>query len=140
DSNASYGVRANGAFSNLTIENNLIKDVAIGFRGDANGTPTSGNLITRNWFDSVGNYDFGYAVSLRTNFYADVTDNRMTRVWTGLHTNNMNGAVGPVSWSFSNNEVHSYAGGLLYWLEYNGATPLTINNNQFTAEAGAVAN
>ena len=64
----------------------------------------------------------------------------MTRVWSGLHTNFFQTAVGPATWTMSGNEIHSYAGGLLYWLQYNGATGLTVNNNQFIAETGAVAN
>ena len=35
-------------------------------------------MVTNNWFDSIGNFDFGYCVSIRNNFYADVTNNKMT--------------------------------------------------------------
>src|SRR5262249_19557629 len=68
DANATYGVHPSGAFSNVAVQNDIIKHVQIGFRGDGAAT---GGLITRNWFDSVGVYDFGYAVTLRTNYYAD---------------------------------------------------------------------
>ena len=138
DTNVNYGVRPTGAVSNLTVRNNIIKHVFIGLRGDVG--PAIGNVITNNWFDSIGNFDFGYCVSLRNNFYADVTHNKMTRAWTGVHINNHNGPGGPVTWSVSNNDISSYAGGILYWLQYNGATSATIDSNHITTEAAAVAN
>ncbi len=140
DANVSYGIRAAASYSNLTIQNNILKHEFIGFRGDANNTATTGNVITNNWFDSIGNFDFGYGVSLRTSFYADVTNNLMTRVWTGVHTNDFHVAGGPATWNISGNNIQSYAGGILYWLEYGSATSATINNNQISAATGAVAN
>ncbi|HEU4609886.1 MAG TPA: DUF1565 domain-containing protein, partial [Chitinophagaceae bacterium] len=137
DANTLYGIHFTAAFNNDTIRNNIITKTAIGVRGD---NAAKGNQIKANWFDGIGNYDFGYAISLRTNFYADIVDNKMTRVWTGVHLNQHNGPGGPTTWTMSGNEIHSYAGGLLYWLNYNGATNLTINNNQFFKETNAVAN
>jgi CSLREA domain-containing protein len=137
NTNVSYGVRPTGAFNNVTVRNNIIRRVAIGFRGDG---ASQNNTVTANWFDSVGFYDFGYAVSLRGNYYANITNNKMTRAWTGVHLNNHNGAGGPASFTISGNEIHSYAGGILYWLQFNGATGATISNNTITAEPTAVAN
>jgi hypothetical protein len=125
DTNVQYGVRPTGAINNLTVQNNIVKRVFIGLRGDTN--PSQGNVITNNWFDSVGNFDFGYCVSIRNNFYANITNNKMTRAWTGVHINNHNGAGGPASFNVTGNEIHSYAGGILYWLQYNGATGATIS-------------
>ena len=137
DANAAYGVRPTTvAANNLTVSNNIIKKVEIGIRGDA---ASQGNVVTQNWFDSIGHYDFGYCVSIRNNFYASVTNNKMTKAWTGVHINNHNGAGGPVSFPITGNEIHSYAGGILYWLQYNQATGATISNNTITAETGAVA-
>jgi hypothetical protein len=118
DANVSYGVRPTGAFNHLTVQNNIIKHAAIGFRGDG---ASKDNLITANWFDSIGNFDFGYCVSLRAEFYADITNNKMTRAWTGVHINDHHLTGGPASFNISNNEIHSYAGGILYWLNYNAA-------------------
>ncbi len=137
NANASYGVRPTGAISNLTVSNNIIKKVEIGLRGDSAG---QGHVITQNWFDSIGHFDFGYAVSIRNNFYANVTNNKMTKAWTGVHINNHNGPGGPASFLITGNEIHSYAGGILYWLQYNQATGATISGNMITAETGAVAN
>lgn len=137
DTNSSYAVRPTVALSNLTVSNNIIKKVQIGVRGDI---ASQGHVITQNWFDSIGHFDFGYCVSIRNNFYASVTNNKMTRTWTGVHINNHNGAGGPVSFPITGNEIHAYAGGILYWLQYNQATGATISGNTITAETGAVAN
>jgi CSLREA domain-containing protein len=137
DTNVQYGVRPTGSGGNLNVSNNIIKKVFIGLRGDV---ASQGNVVNQNSFDSIGNFDFGYAVSIRNNFYADVTNNKMTRSWTGIHINNHSGGGGPASFNITGNEIHSYAGGILYWLQFNGATGATINNNQMTAEATAVAN
>ena len=136
NANASYGVRATSAVNSLIVQNNIVPHVEIGVRGDGLAT---GNLITGNWFDSIGHFDFGYAVTLRNNFYADVTNNLMTRVCSGVHTNNFS-LAGTGSWSVSGNEIHSYAAGLWHNFQYSNATNLTVANNQFLAEAGAVAN
>lgn len=136
DTNASYGVKTSGSVGSLTVRNNIITRLQIGVRGDG---LSIGSLITANWFDSIGHFDFGYAVTLRGNYYADVTNNKMTRVWTGLHANNFSLAGGPATWSVTGNEIRSYAGGILYWLQYQSATAMTISNNQITAEAAAVA-
>jgi hypothetical protein len=138
DANVSYLVQQMATGNNLNVSNNLMKRAFIGIRGS--GHASNGNVFNKNWFDEIGNFDFGYAVSIRDNYYADITNNKMTKVWTGAHINNHNGAGGPVSFNFTGNEVHSYAAGLAYWLNYNLATPLTVNNNQFSAETGAVAN
>ncbi len=130
DANVLYGVKTSGTISGLTVQNNIIRHASIGVRGD--GT-SSGNLITRNWFDSIGAYDFGYAVTLRTNFYADVTNNLMTRVHSGLHTNNFFGSGGPSTWLFQDNIVQAYAAGVWDNLQYNGATSLTIDHNDISS-------
>ena len=137
DANAAYGVRPTGAQNHITVQNNIVQHVAIGFRGDG---ASQNNLITANWFDSVGNFDFGYCVSLRKDYYADVTNNKMTRAWTGIHINDHHTTGGPANFNLSGNDIRSYAGGILYWLNYNLATGATINGNTITAESGAVAN
>jgi hypothetical protein len=138
DTNVQHGIRVSATFGNQTVRNNLIKRVSIGWRGDAG--LASGSLITANWFDSIGNFDFGYAVNFRNDVYGDVTDNLMTRVWTGIHTSQHSAVGAPASWIISGNEIHSYASGLDYWNHFGSATPLTFTNNQITAEPTAVAN
>lgn len=138
DANAQHGIRVSATFGNQTVRNNIITRISIGWRGDAG--LAGGSLITANWFDRIGNYDFGYAVNFRNDVYGDVTNNLMTRVWTGIHTSQHNIAGGPPSWTISGNEIHSYASGLDYWNHYGSATPLTFTNNQIIAEPAAVTN
>jgi hypothetical protein len=138
DTNVQHGIRVSAAFGGQTVRNNIIRRVSIGWRGDSG--LAGGSLITANWFDSIGNFDFGYAVNFRNDVYGDVTNNLMTRVWTGIHTSQHNAAGGPASWTVSGNEIHSYASGLDYWNHFGSATPLTFTNNQITAEPAAVAN
>ena len=137
NADAAHAIRVT-AGNNIRVVNNIIKKVSIGVRGSDVLTIAPSNLVSKNWFDAIGNFDFGYAVSLRNNFYADITDNKVTKSWTGFHLNNHYGAGGPAIWSVSGNEVHSYAGGLLYWLKYNNSSPITVSSNQFIAETGSV--
>jgi autotransporter-associated beta strand protein len=137
DANVSYGIRATGITGGLNISDNIIDNAAIGFRGDG---PSQGNVIDSNWFHDIGFFDFGYAVTLRTDFYADVTNNLMTQVHSGVHLNNFHVAGGPATWTVSGNQIHSYAAGIWDNLQYGSATPLTIDNNQLSAETGALAN
>ena len=51
NSDAYYGVETSGSVSGLTVRQDIIKDVYIGV--GASGA-SSGNLITQNWFDSIG--------------------------------------------------------------------------------------
>ena len=85
DADASYGVCAQGSYSQrFTCKTTSLST----WKSASAARAASGGLINQNWFDSVGKYDFGYAVTLRTNYYADVTNNLMMRVQSGLHTNN----------------------------------------------------
>lgn len=130
DADTFYGMRVvGGAFSGLTIQNNIIEHVFIGFRGDG---LSSNNLITGNWFDSIGAYDFGYAITIRGSFYADVTNNLMTRVQSGLHASGFS-AAGPSTWLFQDNIVSTYGAGVWDNSQDSAATSLTINHNSFTS-------
>jgi len=115
-----YGVsNTNGApspaganISGLIVQDNIITRVFVGVRGEGDGTHVStGNQITGNLIDRVGAFDFGYGVTLRYNFYADVTNNVMTHVHAGITTLNFT-AAGPATWNISGNNIHSYAAGL----------------------------
>lgn len=136
DTNASYAFRS-GSQNHLQLKNNIVKRVGIGFRGEGD---SKDNSIAGNWFDSIGNFDFGYAVTLRNNYYAEVTNNKMTRVWTGVHLNNFSFAGGPPSLTVSGNNIKAYAAGFFSTLRYNAASPLAVSSNQFAPETGAVGN
>jgi uncharacterized delta-60 repeat protein len=128
-----YAIHTAGTVSGLTVQNDIIKRVFVGFRGDGLST---GNLISANDFDSIGNFDFGYAVTLRTDFYANVTNNVMTRVWTGVHINDFHNPGGPATFNVSGNTIQDYAGGVMDWLQYGSATPLTLNNDKISVQSG----
>lgn len=136
DTNTSYAVQAVGVTGGLAVRNNIAENVFIGVRGDG---ASQGNVIDSNWFHDIGVFDFGYGVTLRTDFYADITNNLMTKVHLGVHTNNMSAAGGPAAWNVTGNEFHTYAGGIWDNQQYSSATPMTIDNNQLFAEAGALA-
>ena len=57
----------------------------------------------------------------------------MTRVQSGLHTNNFSGATGPSTWLFQGNTVEAYGAGVWDNLQYNGATSLTVDNNNISS-------
>ncbi len=139
DTNASYAVltTTNSVTGGLIVRDNIAENVFIGVRGDG---PSQNNLIDSNWFHDVGIFDFGYGVTLRNNFYADITNNLMTKTHLGIHTNNMSAAGGPAAWNVTGNEFHTYAGGIWDNQQYSSATPMTIDNDQFFAEAGALTN
>lgn len=119
--------------SGLTVQNSIITNTFMGIRLNG-GAASTGNTITRNWFDAIGNFDFGYAVSLRFHFYADVTNNLMTRCLSGVHTS-VHSLAGPAVWSITGNEIHSYGAGICSWgIDTGAATGATITGNQLSAE------
>ncbi|MDB5336673.1 MAG: hypothetical protein JWN70_2292 [Planctomycetaceae bacterium] len=136
DTNTSYAVQAVGVTGGLAVRNNILANVFIGVRGDG---ASQGNVIDSNWFHDIGLYDFGYGVTLRSGFYADITNNLMTKVHLGVHVHNTS-VGGPATFSVTGNEFHTYAGGIWDNLQSTAATPLTIDNDQFFAETGALAN
>jgi autotransporter-associated beta strand protein len=132
NSDALYGIN-NSTSNNLTVQNNIVENTYIGVRVAGSGSALrTGNLITANLFQDVGAYDFGYAVDLRENAYADVTNNVMTRVHTGVLTLNHHLAGGPTGWTISGNTVSAYGAGVWANQRYSAASPLTISNNTIT--------
>jgi parallel beta-helix repeat protein len=142
DANTSYGVsnRTPGltAITRLTVQNNIIKNTYMGVRVDGNGSSAAVANVTRNWFDAIGTFDFGYAISMRNHFYADFTSNKVTRAWTGVHTS-INSLASPnPTWNLSNNEMHTYGCGIANWEVDANGTGATIDNNTITVEGGTV--
>ena len=56
----------------------------------------------------------------------------MTRVQSGLHTNNFS-AAGPASWLFQGNTVQAYGAGVWDNLQDIAATSLTIDSNTISS-------
>src|SRR5205085_6107503 len=106
DANVFYGITngntAGGTpINNLLVQNNIIEHAAIGVFANSDSDPTggttltlsTGNVIDGNLLRDIGVFDFGYAVSLRNDFNANVTNNVMRRVHTGISVNNNSSAA-----------------------------------------------
>jgi len=135
DVNAAYGILSQGSYKNLTIRNNIIKNVFTGFKGDG---LSDGNHIIGNLFNSIGKFNNGSAVALTSDYYSDVLNNKMTKVWAGIKLDNHHSAGGPLTWTVSGNEIHSYAAGFIYFDQKQNATPVTFSNNKIFSDSGAV--
>ncbi len=147
NSNAANGVTNVGAatttdISGLTVQNDIIQNFTNnGIYGDTDsGTASTGNSFTHNQIDNIPLTSLsprGRGVLIADNFYADISDNVMTRVAIGIQTNNFSAAGSPSS--IDHNTIDYYIRGVYHNLTYSSASPFTISNNQITADASAVA-
>jgi uncharacterized repeat protein (TIGR01451 family) len=138
-SNLSTGATTD--ISGLTVENNIIQNLsANGIYGDTStGTPSIGNDFSHNEIDNIPQVTpRGRGILIADNFYAQITDNVITRVGTGIQTNNFSQAGAPDL--IDGNTIDYYVRGIFHNLHYQSASTFTISNNQITADAGAVAN
>jgi len=138
DVNAYYGITndftgstINALANTTTIQNNVIKNLGEGIDLGATSTPSTGTTIADNALDNMSSgTDFGKGIVLADNFYAAVTGNVITRVYTGIQTNNFSKAGSPAT--ISNNQVSSYQRGIFHNLQYGTASTFTIANNTLT--------
>lgn len=144
DANALYGI-TNGnttsatAINGLSVTDNIIERVAVGLLGNGVSGGSTTSVIDANLFRDIGVFDFGYSISLRNNFYANITNNVMQRVYTGVHLNAFYTPKGS-AWLMQGNQITSYANGLWDNNMYGTSQPLAVTSNQFSEAAGAVAN
>lgn len=132
DVDALYGVYGANTDTEgpLTVSHNIIRNIAfypfVGFTG--NNSVSSENIVTNNLVDNnVG----GRAIMPLWNYYADVTDNVISRTAVGIYSENTNlAATSPPVWR--NNTISATRAGIWYNLAYNAATPQTIENNSIT--------
>ena len=137
DVNANSGIIVSGSYNGVIVRNNIIKNVFTGFNGEG---LSAGNLITGNLFNGIGNFNKGSAISLQNNHYADITNNKMTGVWTGIFINNFNSGSGVANWNVTGNEIHSFSAGICYRYQKQNAASINFNNNRISAETAAVDN
>jgi hypothetical protein len=143
--NAANGVsNANTSIDHLVVRDDIIRNFnENGVLGDltAVGAQPSGlNLITENLIDNIpalatSDGNVGRGVSLVDNFYASVTDNVLTRVRTGIQSNNFNLAdpdTDPNAAAIEGNTITFYVRGIFDNLQYQQASPWTISNNDLT--------
>jgi hypothetical protein len=142
--NAANGVsNANTNINHLAVRNNVIRNLnANGVLGDltAVGGVTSGdNVIANNKIDNLPSLTtVGRGVLVVNNFYAAITGNVLTRVRTGIQTNNFFLADPGAPALIDGNTVDEYVRGIFHNLQYQSASPWTISNNTVTADAAAV--
>ncbi len=124
---------------NIVVENNILKHSTysgIDFYNYTNPAATAGNYIRYNRFEDIGEttYNWGIGVLIYNNFYADITDNVMTGVRTGVQTGNYYNANPGTTGSISNNQIGVWRLGIFHNLAYSSASPFTISGNTITAE------
>lgn len=136
DVNANTGILLNGVFNGVKVRNNILKNLFSGIKGEGYSIE---NKIEGNWFDGIGNFNKGSAISLQSNRYADITNNKMSGVWTGIAVNDFNSPCGNTNWNITGNEIYFYSAGFYFRNQKQNAAPLNFNNNRIIAETGAVA-
>lgn len=124
---------------NIVVENNILKHSTysgVEFYNYTNPAATAGNYIRYNRFEDIGEttYNWGIGVLVYNNFYADITDNVMTGVRTGVQTGNYYNANPGTTGSISNNQIGVWRLGIFHNLAYGSASPFTISGNTITAE------
>jgi hypothetical protein len=145
DIDAAEGIAAYDGMSNLTISNNIFKNInyaGIDLDNYNNaGASTYDNFVIDNLFDNMNvNAAFGISVLIYDNCYTSITNNVMTRVRIGVQTGNFSQADLSTNHSISNNTIQSYRLGIFHNLAYTNATSFTISNNVITTVAGAPKN
>lgn len=147
DYNVSQGIVGWSGQANISIQNNIIKNLStlgVGLANDAPGTNmTSGNVIDNNKFDNINpTAGFGIGIYTGNNTYVDITNNCMTNVRKGIQggENNHKANTGNVSPVWSGNTIQSYKIGIWNNLAYSDATPVTISGNSVTTVPGSTIN
>ena len=133
-----------GAFSaTITADDNIIENLErYGVLIDTTpaSTPTTGNEVSNNLIDNLPSGDNfgggrGRGVAFEDNAYGKVTNNVMTRVDVGWQDDNYYLAdPGGTGTLVSGNTITTYRRGIFHNLQYEQATPATIQNNQIFEE------
>ncbi|MCZ2299372.1 MAG: DUF1565 domain-containing protein [Chitinophagales bacterium] len=145
DVDAVEAISAYEGLSNVTVQNNIIKNypyAAIDFYNYYNaGNSTTGNLITNNLIKDIrptGGYGIG--VIIYNNCYTNITNNVIDGTMVGVQTGNFYKADAGISHSISNNTITSYRKGIWYNGSYSNATKHNIENNIINTYTGAPNN
>ncbi len=135
--------------SGLTVTNDVIRNfTGFGVIGDVNDYSVNPlyvsklNTISHNLIDNVPVVSPvpGRGISIEDNFYADVTDNVITRAGTGIQAIfSVSPSSASVPSQISRNLVREYALGIYLWNLDTGTSAYTVADNRVSAEAGAAA-
>ncbi len=139
---ASEDIASYANVSDITLKSNIVENA--GFLGvdfnngtDASGGATTGNVITENLIKNISSaFFFGDGISLANNFYAAVTANVLTNVFTGVQISDFSQANpdDPQFASISNNLINAGAAGVFYNLTTEpAATLFAVADNTITA-------
>ena len=146
DVDAANGVsNADTFIDGLRVENNIIQNLyQNGVLGDltaVGGTPSGDNFIVNNKIDNLPSISpiRGRGILVADNFYAEISGNVLTRVATGIQTDNYFLANPGAVASIADNKVDYYARGIFHNNHYGSASTWTISGNDITAEAGATS-
>jgi len=145
DVDAVEAISAYEGLSNVTVQNNIIKNYAysaIDFYNYYNGgNATSGNLITNNLIKDIRpTGGFGIGVLIYNNCYTNITNNVINGTMVGVQTGNFYKADPGSSHSISNNTITSYRKGIWYNGSYSNASNHNIENNILRTYTGAPNN
>ncbi|MCC6261345.1 MAG: right-handed parallel beta-helix repeat-containing protein [Anaerolineales bacterium] len=123
---------------NIVVENNILQNstyTAVDFYNYVDDTATSGNYIRYNLIQDIGEttFNWGIGVLVYNNFYADITDNVLDNVRTGVQTGNFYQANPGSAGTISNNEINAWRMGIFHNLWYSSASDMPVTNNTITA-------
>jgi hypothetical protein len=123
---------------NIVVENNILKYGtynSICFYNWTDQSATAGNYIRYNLIEDMGEMTYGWGIGILNynNFYADVTDNVMNRVRTGIQTGNFFRANPGTTGKISNNLINTWRTGIFHNLWYSDASTISVDNNSINA-------
>ena len=137
---AAEGIVSYTGVGNITIRNNIVKDTAytgIDFDNqNDSGVPTSNNTITKNLIENLSDaYGYGIGVLVYDNFYAQVTQNKVSDALVGVQTGNfyLPNPSATFGAEISDNALSIYGKGIYFNLHYTGASPFQVDDNVITA-------
>jgi len=115
----------------LAIRNNIIRNFTrygIFVSRNTNTDVINGIIIDNNRLDNISG-NSGRGIGLFNNVYGNVTNNRLTRISTGIILANSQLANAGTQ-SVSNNIIQSYIAGIQYASNFGNAATWSITNNQ----------
>ena len=127
--------------SGLVVQNNVVKDFKwVGIYGDTtDDAPSGNNSITNNDISDV-NWDnpayAGEGILVYDNFYANISDNVMLSVRTGIQVGNYSQAnPGTAPATISDNTVAAFFRGIYDNLQYDTATGFSVIGNTISFDS-----
>ncbi|MBY0588251.1 right-handed parallel beta-helix repeat-containing protein, partial [bacterium] len=137
DIDAEEGISSYAGVGHVTASNNIIRNVSYSgitfYNYDNGGAATGDNIISRNRIENLGAYDWGIGVLVYNDFYAQITDNKISDVRVGIQTGNYNDPNPGAAATIGGNQISARGDGIFYNLHYQNASPWSLLNNTITA-------